>query len=174
MQVNGLKTTRRRTATIYSRGRDKATQQEVSIGVEISEGAKETKDPQDFTRAEGRVFLRFFNSGQPKEKQITVMLEPWEAYDAFLKVQQAVRSKEKVALEMAPHKFTRGQETIITTVVFEKWAVNEKKSSYAIKAVRKGQMHNVSMNETNFLYAGELLRFFSTLASYSDVLARAS
>ena len=164
-------TTRRRLATIYCKGRERQGQAEVCVGLEISEGVKRSDSADDPIRAEGRVFLRFFATDQPKEQQIRTMLEPWEAFQLSLLIQQVVNAKEKLELKLAPHKFSRNGEEVVTTTVVEKW-VRENRAGYAIKAMRKGSSYNVSMNETNLLWAGEMLRALATAQAWQERVPR--
>jgi hypothetical protein len=157
----------RRQTTIYCKAKERPGQPEVSSGVEISEGIKRPESASDLVRAEGRVFLRFFATDQPKEQHIRTMLEPWEAFQLSRLIQQAVESKEKLELRLAPHKFTRNGEEIVTSVLVEKW-VKENRTGYAIKAMRKGQSYNIAMSETHLLWAGELLRTLSTAQAWQE------
>jgi hypothetical protein len=157
----------RRQTTIYCKARDRQGQGEVSSGVEISEGVKRPDSASDPLRAEGRVFLRFFATDQPKEQHIRTMLEPWEAFQLSRLIQQAVDSKEKLELRLAPHKFTRNGEEIVTSVLVEKW-VKENRTGYAIKAMRKGQSYNIAMDETHLLWASEMLRSLSTAQAWQE------
>jgi hypothetical protein len=157
----------RRTTTIYCRAKDRQGQGEVASGVEISEGIRRPESVNDPVRAEGRVFLRFFATDQPKEQHIRTMLEPWEAFQLSLLIQQAVSAKDKVELRLAPHKFTRNGEEIVTSVLVEKW-VKESRSGYAIKGMRKGLSYNISMSETHLLWAGEVLRALSTAQAWQE------
>jgi hypothetical protein len=157
----------RRVSTIYCKSRDRQGAGEISSGLEISEGVKRTDSASDPVRAEGRIFLRFFATDQPKEQHIRTMLEPWEAFQMSLLIHQAVGSKEKVELRLAPHKFTRNGEDIVTSVVVEKW-VKESRSGYAIKAMRKGLSYNIAMDETRLLWAGEMLRVLSAAQAWQE------
>ena len=149
---------------IYAKSRD------AIVGVEVAEAYKANKDPaaNDPLRAEGRVSLRFFNCNMPKETQILTMLEPWEAFDLFLKMHEVARAEKSSELKLAPHKFVKAGEEIMTTVSVEKW-VKENRSGYALKAVRKGQSHSISMDKAHFLHTAEFLKFLSTIQSYQDV-----
>lgn len=157
----------RRTTTIYCKAKDRQGQAEVSSGVEISEGVRRPESASDGVRAEGRVFLRFFATDQPKEQHIRTMLEPWEAFQLSRLIHQAVEAKDKVELRLAPHKFTRNGEDIVTTVLVEKW-VKESRSGYAIKAMRKSLSYNIAMSETHFLWAGEMLRALATDQAWQE------
>ncbi len=157
----------RRLTTIYCKSRDHRGQGEASSGIEISEGMKRTESAEDPVRSEGRVFLRFFATDQPKEQQIRTMLEPWEAFQLSRLIQQAVEAKERVELRLAPHKFTRNGEEIVTTVVVEKW-VKESRAGYAIKAMRKALSYNIAMDETRLLWAGEMLRSLATEQAWQE------
>ncbi len=157
----------RRTTTIYCKAGGRQGQGEAASGLEISEGVKRNEGAGDPVRVEGRVFLRFFATDQPKEQQIRTMLEPWEAFQLSVLIQQAVAAKDKVELRLAPHKFTRNGEDIVTSVLVEKW-VRESRSGYAIKAMRKGVAHNISMSETHLLWAGEMLRALATAQAWQE------
>ncbi len=157
----------RRVTTIYCKTKDRQGQGEVSTGLEISEGIKRTESGNDPVRAEGRVFLRFFATDQPKEQHIRTMLEPCEAFQLSRLIQQAIEAKEKLELRLAPHKFTRNGEDIITSVVVEKW-VKDTRSGYAIKAMRKGLSYNVAMSEAYLLWAGEMLRALATAQAWQE------
>lgn len=113
-------TTKRRLATIYRKGKEHQGQAGVCIGLEISEGVKRSDSAIDPIRAEGRVFLRFFSTDQPKEQHIRTMLEPWEAFQLSRLIQQAVEAKERVELKLSPHKITRNGEDVVTRVLVEK------------------------------------------------------
>ncbi len=82
-------------------------------------------------------------------------------------IQQAVEAKDKVELRIAPHKFTRNGEEIVTSVLVEKW-VKESRSGYAIKAMRKGLSYNIVMDETHLLWAGEMLRSLATAQAWQE------
>jgi len=162
--MSAIASATRRSTTIYCKTKDR---EKASSGLEISEGIKRTENTNDPVRTEGRVFLRFFATDQPKELQIRTMLEPWEAFQLSRLIQQAVESKEKVELRIAPHKFTRDGEEIVTSVMVEKW-VKESRSGYAIKAMRKGLSYNIAMSETHVLWAGEMLRALATSQAWQE------
>ena len=157
----------RRVTTICCKVKDREGHGEVSTGLEISEGIKRSDGSSEPIRAEGRVFLRFFATDQSKEQHIRTMLELWEAYQLSRLIQQAVASGEKVELRLAPHKFTRDGEDIVTSVLVEKW-VRESRSGYAIRAMRKGFVYNVAMTETHVLWAGEMLRTLATAQAWQE------
>jgi len=157
----------RHSTTIYCKMKDRQGRADVSAGLEISEGVKRNESADDPVRAEGRIFLRFFTTDQPKEQQIHTMLEPWEAFQLSRLIQQAVEAKEKLELRLAPHKFTRNGEEIVTCVMVEKW-VKETRAGYAIKAMRKGLSYNIAMSETHLLWAGEMLRALSTAQAWQE------
>ncbi len=156
----------RRGTTIYCKAKGRQGE-EVSSGLEISEGIRRSDTANDPVRAEGRVFLRFFATDQPKELHIRTMLEPWEAFQLSRLIHQAVEAKEKVELRLSPHKFTRNGEEIVTGVVVEKW-VKESRSGYAVKAMRKGQSYNIAMSEPHFLWAAEILRSLATAQAWHE------
>lgn len=160
-------TFRRRVTTIYCRTKDRQGQGDSSAGLEISEGVKRNESAGDPVRDEGRVFLRFFATDQPKEQHVRTMLEPWEAFQLSRLIQQVVEAKDKVELRLAPHKFTRNGEEIVTSVQVEKW-VKETRSGYAIKATRKGLSYNVAMSETHLLWASEMLRSLATAQAWQE------
>jgi hypothetical protein len=162
---------KRRVTTIYCKAKRREGHGEVSSGLEISDGIKRSDATNDPIRAEGRVFLRFFATDQPKEQHIRTMLEPWEAFHLSRLIRQAVESKEKVELRLAPHKFTRGGEDIVTSVLVEKW-VRENRSGYAIKVMRKACSYNIAMSETHLLWAGEMLRTLATAQAWQEREAR--
>ncbi len=157
----------RRVTTIYCKMKDRQGEGEVSSGLEISEGIKRNEGANDPVRAEGRVFLRFFATDQPKEQHIRTMLEPWEAFQLSRLIQQAVETNEKAELRLAPHRFTRNGEDIVTGVLVEKW-IKEGRTGYAIKAVRKGLSYNIAMSETHLLWAGEMLRALATAQAWQE------
>jgi hypothetical protein len=157
----------RRITTIYCKTKERQGQGEVTSGLEISEGVKRNEGPDDPIRTEGRVFLRFFATDQPKEQHIRTMLEPWEAFQLSRLIQQAVAATEKVELRLAPHKFTRNGEEIVTSVLVERW-VKESRSGYAIKAMRTGRSYNVAMSETHLLWAAEMLRSLATAQAWQE------
>jgi hypothetical protein len=157
----------RRATTIYCKTKSRQGQGDVSSGLEISEGIKRNESSNDPVRAEGRVFLRFFATDQPKEQQIRTMLEPWEAFQLSRLIQQSVEAKEKVELRLAPHRFTRNGEDIVTSVLVEKW-IKENRAGYAIKAMRKGLSYNIAMSETHLLWAGEMLRVLATAQAWQE------
>ena len=157
----------RRLTTIYCKAKDRAGHGEVSSGLEISEGIKRNESANDPLRAEGRVFLRFFATDQPKEQHIRTMLEPWEAFQLSRLIQQAIEAKDKVELRLAPHKFIRNGEDIVTSVLVEKW-VKENRTGYAIKGMRKGLSYNIAMSEMHLLWAGEMLRALATAQAWQE------
>jgi hypothetical protein len=157
----------RRATTIYCKTKNRHGQGDVSSGLEISEGIKRSESANDPVRAEGRVFLRFFATDQPKEQHIRTMLEPWEAFQLSRLIQQSVEAKEKVELRLAPHRFTRNGEDIVTSVLVEKW-IKENRAGYAIKAMRKGLSYNIAMSETHLLWAGEMLRVLATAQAWQE------
>ena len=157
----------RRVTTIYCKMKDHQGQGEVSSGLEISEGIRRNDGANDPVRAEGRVFLRFFATDQPKEQHIRTMLEPWEAFQLSRLIQQAVEAKEKVELRLAPHKFTRNGEDVVTSVLVEKW-IKETRAGYAIKAMRKGLSYNIAMSETHLRWAAEMLRALAIAQAWQE------
>ncbi len=157
----------RRVTTIYCKTKEGQGAGEISSGLEISEGIKRSESTSDPVRAEGRVFLRFFSTDQPKEQHIRTMLEPWEAFQLSRLIQQAIEAKEKTEVRLAPHKFTRNGEDIVTTVLVEKW-VKETRRGYAIKAIRKGLSYNIAMSETHLQWAGEMLRTLATAQAWQE------
>jgi hypothetical protein len=157
----------RRVTTIYCKAKDREGREEISSGLEISEGTKRSDSANNPVRAEGRVFLRFFATDQSKEQHIRTMLEPWEAFQLSRLIRQAVESRDKVELRLAPHKFTRDGEDIVTSVLVEKW-VRESRSGYAIKAVRKALSYNIAMSEAHLLWAGEMLRTLATAQAWQE------
>jgi len=157
----------RRSTTIYCRAKDRQGQGDVSAGLEISEGVKRNESADDPVRAEGRIFLRFFATDQPKEQQIRTMLEPWEAFQLSRLIGQAVEAKEKLELRLAPHKFTRNGEEIVTCVMVEKW-MRESRGGYAIKAMRKGLSYNIAMSEAHLLWVSEMLRTLATAQAWQE------
>ena len=157
---------RRRMDTIYCKKKDS----DVAIGVAIGESYKNITNTNPGTHAvrEGRVRLRFFASNLPKETQIAFILEPWEAAKMAAAVRKSLLSKEKVEFKIGPHTFGTGEDETTTTIFVEKW-VNNGRSGFAIKAVRKQQMHNVSMDEDHFRWAGLLLQTYTTGSAWQDV-----
>jgi hypothetical protein len=149
---------------IYAKSKDNI------VGVEVAEAFKTNKNPaaNDPLRAEGRVSLRFFNCKLPKDTQILTMLEPWEAFDLYIKMHEVARAEKFAELKLAPHKYVKAGEEIMTTVSVEKW-VRENRSGFALKAVRKGQSHSVSMDKAHFLHTAEFLKLLSTIQSWQDV-----
>jgi hypothetical protein len=156
----------RRGTTVYCKTKGRQGQ-EVASGLEISEGIRRNENANDPVRAEGRIFLRFFATDQPKEQHIRTMLEPWEAFQLSRLIHQAVEAKEKVELRLPPHKFIRNGEDVVTGVLVEKW-VKENRTGYAIKAMRKGLSYNIAMSETHFLWAGEMLRALATAQAWQE------
>lgn len=111
--------------TIYCKAKDREGRGEVASGLEISKGINRNDSSNDPIRAEGRVFLRFFATDQPKEQHIRTMLEPWEAFQLSQLIRQAVESREKVELRLAPHKFTRDGEMLRALATAQAWQERE-------------------------------------------------
>jgi hypothetical protein len=155
---------KRRILPVYAKSKDNI------VGVEVAEAFKANKNPgaNDPLRAEGRVSIRFFNCALPKDTQILTMLEPWEASSLADMIREVYKSDKSAELKLAPHKYVKAGEEIMTTVSVEKW-VRETKSGYALKAVRKGQSHSVSMDKAHFLHTAKFLDFLSTIQSWQDV-----
>src|ERR1039457_5577721 len=78
----------------------------------------ETKENESKNLRTGMVQLRFFHLQSPTDGKITQIkfnLDPWEAYDMYLKINKVWKEggKEKIT-----HKFKNGkQEEVITSVV---------------------------------------------------------
>ncbi len=112
----------------------------------------------------GMVQLRFFHLLPPVERKITQIkfnLEPWEAYDLFLRINKVFRDggKEKIT-----HKFKTADREIVTSVTVEKWE-RDGKAGLGIAAGRDKDFISVPISQDNasrFLYVGEFLKFLST------------
>jgi ribosomal protein L21E len=137
-------------------------------GLDITAEVKESKDKK--TRS-GMVQLRFFHLQAPTEgktTQIKFNLEPWEAYDLFLKIGKVFRDGGKAKLT---HKFKNGDSVeIVTNVAVEKWERGDK-SGLGIAAGRDKDFISVPINMDNasrFLYVGEFLKFLSTRQQFVD------
>lgn len=161
---------KKRTHTIFCRARNS----ELSTGVEICEYEKRNGGP-----PEGRIAMRFFQSDNARE-QVRVVLQPVEAYDLFVKINQVARSTVACKESTLPHKVERTEGDkkieIISSVVVEKW-VREGRSGYAIIGSRvtngKSNSFNVAISEqkgfpavNRLLFIGELLRFLSSVQSW--------
>ncbi len=118
----------------------------------------------------GMVQLRFFHLQPPTEGKITQIkfnLEPWEAYDLYLRINKVFREggKEKIT-----HKFKTGDTEIVTSVTVEKWERNGK-SGLGIAAGRDKDFISVPISQDNgsrFLYVGEFLKFLSTRQQFVE------
>ena len=118
----------------------------------------------------GMVQLRFFLLQPPAEGKITQIkfnLEPWEAYDLYLRITKVYRDggKEKIT-----HKFTIGDTEISTSVTVEKWERNGK-SGLGIAAGRDKDFISVPISQdtaSRFLYVGEFLKFLSTRQQFVE------
>lgn len=136
-------------------------------GLDITAEMKENEKKNVRT---GMVQLRFFHLQAPTEgktTQIKFNLEPWEAYDLFLRINKVFRDggKEKIT-----HKFKTGDTEIVTNVAVEKWERNGK-SGLGIAAGRDKDFISVPINQDNasrFLYVGEFLKFLSTRQQFVD------
>lgn len=122
-------------------------------------------------QSEGRVQLRFFLLQVPgstgKTTQIKFLCEPWEAFDIALRMDNVFRSggKEKIT-----HKFTAGDQEVVTSVTIEKWE-RAGKSGLGIAVGRGDAFISVPVGKdsvSRFLYAAEFLRFLSTRQGWID------
>lgn len=162
-----MSTQRVRTKTFHSRPRNST----VDTGVEIREWEKPPKSGN--TKIEGRVCLRFFISDGSK-KPFKFILEPFEAFDIYHKIQKIARSQVACKEQTAPH--TTEQEIegktvkVVASVTVEYW-IKEAKSGYAIIGSRTIDGKNISFNVplpgmSMLLYAGELLKALSIIQSW--------
>lgn len=121
--------------------------------------------------SEGRVQLRFFLLKAPgeagKTTQIKFILEPFEAYDLFLRMNKVHTEggKEKIV-----HKFVAGDVETITNLTVEKWERGGK-NGLGLTIGRGNAFISVPVNKdsiSRFLFAGEFLRSMSVRQSWVD------
>lgn len=121
--------------------------------------------------SEGRVQLRFFLLKAPgeagKTTQIKFILEPFEAFDLFLRMNKihTEGGKEKIV-----HKFTTGDIETVTNLTVEKWE-RAGKSGLGFAVGRGDTFISVPVNKdsiSRFLFAAEFLRSMSVRQSWVD------
>ncbi|MFA7405204.1 MAG: hypothetical protein WC007_14510 [Pelobacteraceae bacterium] len=121
--------------------------------------------------SEGRVQLRFFLLKAPgeggKTTQIKFVLEPFEAFDLFLRMHKvhSEGGKEKIV-----HKFVTGTTETITNLTVEKWERGGK-SGLGFAVGRGEAFISVPVNKdsiSRFLFAAEFLRSMSVRQSWVD------
>lgn len=131
----------------------------------------EVKENDSKSIREGQVQLRFFHLQAPtdgKTTQIKFRLEPWEAYDLYMRMNKVYKNggKEKIT-----HKFKpAGKDEIVTSVTAEKWERNGK-TGLGIAVGRANDFISVPINIDNasrFLHAAKFLEFLSTTQQWVD------
>lgn len=144
-----------------------------SAGVEIREAFKAHEENGQVTERAGRIQLRFFRL-TPKTKpdeitQIRFICEPDEAYGLSLMIAQVAGSSVPCREKLSPHKFSAGEQRdeIVTTLTVEKWERGGK-GGYALTVGRGKEFISVPAPLTKFLFAGEFLRFLSTVQSWVE------
>jgi hypothetical protein len=144
-----------------------------SSGVEIREAFKIHEENGLVTERSGRIQLRFFRL-TPKTKpdevtQIRFICEPDEAYSLSLMIAQVAASSAPCREKLSPHRFSPGDngDEIVTTLTVEKWERGGK-GGYALTVGRGKEFISVPVTLSKFLFAGELLRFLSTVQSWVE------
>jgi len=144
-----------------------------STGVEIREAFKTHEENGQITERSGRIQLRFFKL-TPKTKpdevtQIRFICGPDEAFGLSLMIAQVAGSSAPCKEKLSPHKFSAGEqgEEIVTTLTVEKWERGGK-SGYALTVGRGKDFISVPAPLAKFLFAGEFLRFLSTVQSWVE------
>jgi len=144
-----------------------------STGVEIREAFKTYEENGQVTERSGRIHLRFFRL-TPKTKpeevtQIRFICEPDEAFGLSLMIAQVAGSSVPCKEKLNPHKFSAGDQgdEIVTTLTVEKWE-RSGKGGYALTVGRGKDFISVPAPLSKFLFAGEFLRFLSTVQSWVE------
>lgn len=144
-----------------------------SSGVEIREAFKAHEENGQVTERSGRIQLRFFRL-TPKTKpdevtQIRFICETDEAYGLSLMIAQVAGSSAPCREKLSPHKFSAGEQgdEVVTTLTVEKWERGGK-GGYALTVGRGKEFISVPLPLSKFLFAGEFLRFLSTLQSWVE------
>jgi len=144
-----------------------------STGVEIREAFKTYEENGQVTERSGRIHLRFFRL-TPKTKpeevtQIRFICEPDEAFGLSLMIAQVAGSSVPCKEKLNPHKFSAGEQgdEIVTTLTVEKWE-RSGKGGYALTVGRGKDFISVPAPLSKFLFAGEFLRFLSTVQSWVE------
>lgn len=129
-----------------------------STGVEIREYERTVKGTK-----EGKVRLRFFTTDGSK-KNIIFMLDPDEAFILSYNMQKIVSGEIRDFSLF--HSFTAPDGTeVATKLVCEKWERNGR-YGFSLMIVRGQERINVSFDEGRFLYAADLLKVLSRVASW--------
>jgi len=140
-------TMNRQQCTIYSK----------TSGVEIAPCEKRSEG----RPAEGRVALRFFRL-EEGAASLRFMVEPWECFDLFRKMERVFHGGGK---EKLTHKFEGTDGEVVTSLTVEKWERNGK-SGCALSVQRDKESINVPFEEGRFLHAAEFLRYLSTAQAW--------
>lgn len=144
-----------------------------SSGVEIREAFRNHEENGQVTERSGRVQLRFFRltpRTKPDElSQIRFICEPDEAFGLSLMIAQVAASSAPCRERLSPHKFSAGDAggEIVTTLTVEKWERGGK-GGYALTVARGKEFISVPAPLSKFLFAGEFLRFLSTVQCWVE------
>jgi hypothetical protein len=128
-------------------------------GVEISGSEKKQPGKPD----EGRIALRFFRLASGSH-QIRFVIEPWEAFDLYRKINAVQLEAGK---ETLTHKFDAGSGETVTKLSVECYQRNGKKG-YAFSIQRGEESINVAAPLSEFLFAAEFLKHLSVAQSWVE------
>jgi len=121
----------------------------------------------------GKIFLRAFPiEAGLKEKQISVMLTPEEAFSFFLTARKVVQSKK--SQRVIVHRNKNGSGEYITNVSLDYWERNGK-SGYGVTVQRRYDQDNannanisISLTQIAFHFLVETLKRWSVNACFEE------
>ena len=134
-------------------------------GVEISP----TEKKQSGKPEEGRIALRFFRLASGAH-QIRFVVEPWEAFDLYRKI-NAVQVQAEGGKETLTHKFESAEGETVTKLSVECYQRNGRKG-YALSIQRGEESINVAAPPGQFLFAAEFLKSLSVAQSWVEQAER--
>ena len=132
-------------------------------GVEISPAEKKQSGKPE----EGRIALRFFRLASGAH-QIRFVVEPWEGFDLYRKMNAIQLDGGKESLT---HKFDSGEGETVTKLSVECYQRNGKKG-YALTIQRGEESINVAAPLGEFLFAAEFLKKLSVSQSWVEQAER--
>lgn len=120
---------------------------------------------------DGKIILRFFtfnnNNSRNDNLKGRFVLDPAEAFQAHLAVLATIKGGNS---QKFIHKYNNNGQETVSNLTLEKWERNGK-SGYAVvyrKEANPEVKINVAMNQADFLYFGELLKFASLAYTLLD------
>jgi hypothetical protein len=132
-------------------------------GVEIAPAEKKQSGKPE----EGRIALRFFRLASGAH-QIRFVVEPWEGFDLYRKINAVQVDGGKESLT---HKFEGSEGETITKLSVECYQRNGKKG-YAFSIQRGEESINVAAPLGEFLFAAEFLKGLSVAQSWVEQAER--